>query len=364
MPERPSQRPLPPVEIVDMGKEFSQGWRSMFSRPLTAAIQEVVERREKAVLMLNQRGFARWMLCRDCGYVPRCEHCSTSLTYHERGNKLVCHTCGAQYAVPAVCPECGSHYFKMSGMGTQQVEDRLREQLNALVGGDYPVIRMDADSTRTKGGHERCLEEFDAAQGAILLGTQMIAKGLDFPDVTLVGVINADTILKVCDFRAAERTYQLLEQVSGRAGRGDKPGRVIIQTYQPDHPAIRAAAEHDRSIFSAPEAAIRSETGYPPYTRLANVLFWGGSAHNVVETATQAAAMLHEALASIHSAELLGPVECVISRVQDRHRWHILVKVAAQDGNGLGEVIGDSLAKLKPAPGVSMAIDIDPYDMM
>ncbi|MBM6999287.1 primosomal protein N' [bacterium] len=364
MPERPSARPLPPVEVVDMAREFAQGWRSMFSRALTAALAEVAEHGEKAVLMLNQRGFARWMLCRDCGYVPSCEHCSTSLTYHERGHRLVCHTCGAEYPVPAVCPECGSHFFRMSGMGTQQVEDRLREQLDALVGGTMPVIRMDADSTRAKGAHERCLEAFDAAPSAVLLGTQMIAKGLDFPDVTLVGVINADTILKVCDFRAAERTYDLLEQVAGRAGRGDKPGRVIIQTYQPDHPAIRAAAEHDRSLFMAPERAIRREAGYPPYTRLANVTCWGASRDDVVRVAGQVADELRATLADVRGAEVLGAVECVISRMQDRHRWHALAKVPAEAGDGLGARVGAAVARVRVPTGVSIAIDVDPYDML
>ncbi len=360
MPERPGARPLPPVEVVDMGREFASGWRSMFSRPLTQAIRQVVERGEKAVLMLNQRGFARWMLCRDCGFVPTCEHCSTSLTYHERGHKLVCHTCGIEYAVPVQCPQCGSRYFKMSGMGTQQVEDRLRAQLDELVGGGVPVIRMDADTTRAKGGHERCLEEFDAAPSAILLGTQMIAKGLDFPEVTLVGVINADTVLKVCDFRAAERTYDLLEQVAGRAGRGQREGRVIIQTYQADHPAIRAVARHDRSIFLDEELPLRQEAGYPPYVRLANVLVWGSNEAEVRRVAAQAGEAIREELAG--QASVLGPVDCVISRMQDRYRQHILVKALPECE--LGPALSRALAQLRPTPGVSVAIDVDPYDLM
>ncbi len=362
MPERPGGRELPLVEVVDMAKEFSQGWRSMFSRPLTQALHEVVDRGEKAVLMLNQRGFARWLLCRDCGYVPRCDHCSTSLTYHRDRQRLVCHTCGREYPVPAVCPECGSHFFRSSGMGTQQVEDRLREQLDGIVEGGVPVIRMDADSTRGKGGHERLLEEFDAADSAILLGTQMIAKGLDFPQVTLVGVINADTVLKVCDFRAAERTYDLLEQVSGRAGRGERPGRVIIQTYQPNHPAIQAAARHDRDLFTNAEGPVRQEAGYPPYVRLANILAWGSDEQAVRQGAALISDRLRQGLSFSEGYEVIGPVECVISRVQDRFRWHALVKAPLK--HELGPRVREALAGVKLPSGVSMAIDVDPYDLM
>lgn len=365
MPERPGARPLPPVEIVDMAQEFSSGWRSMFSRTLTQAIQDVVQRGQKAVLMLNQRGFARWLLCRDCGYVPRCEHCSTSLTFHQHGNKLVCHTCGTEYPVPPVCPECGSHYLKMSGMGTQQVEDRLRSQLDEIVSGGVPVIRMDADSTRGKDGHERCLEQFDAAPSAILLGTQMIAKGLDFPQVTLAGVINADTVLKVCDFRAAERTYDLLEQVSGRAGRGDTPGRVVIQTYQPQHPAILAAAHHDRSIFLAQEMPLRREALYPPFVRLANIVIKGPD-EEIVSTACSKVADAVRAQASetpgAAKTQVLGPAPCVISRLQDNYRWHVLVK--ADPVLELGELCRQALRRAKTGSKVSVTVDVDPYDMM
>lgn len=365
MPERPSKKPLPPVEIVDMAQEFSQGWRSMFSRSLTEALTSTLERGEKAVLMLNQRGFARWLLCRDCGYVPKCTHCSTSLTYHERGHVLMCHTCGARYPVPAQCPECGSRYLKMSGMGTQQVEDRLREQLAGIVGPQTEVVRMDADSTRAKGGHEKCLEQFDAAERAVLLGTQMIAKGLDFPQVTLVGVINADTVLKVCDFRAAERTYGLLEQVAGRAGRGERPGKVVIQTYQPTHPAILAAARHNRQIFLDHELPLREEALYPPFVRLANILLWGPQLNRVQDACARVAKAViacHASLPGNTPLQVLGPVACALPRVQDRHRWHVLVK--APHTLDLGPFIKSALATVQMPAGTSLAVDIDPYDLM
>ncbi len=212
----------------------------------------MVERREKAVLLHNRRGFAPFLMCRECGCVPTCNHCSTALTYHERTHTLQCHTCGSSWRVqpyPAPtsrCPKCGSRYLAKMGLGTQQIEDALHQMLPE----DVAIIRMDADSTRGKDAHKKLLEQFDAADCAVLLGTQMIAKGLDFPEVTLVGVVNADFALKLPDFRAGERAYDLLEQVAGRAGRGDRPGEVIIQTYLPDDPVIRAVAEHDRSIFT------------------------------------------------------------------------------------------------------------------
>ena len=359
MPERPGGRPMPEVQVVDMAQEFSQGWRSMFSRPLTSALMDVVERGEKAVLLLNQRGFARFLLCRDCGYVPRCEQCSTSLTYHERGHKLVCHTCGREYAVPPLCPECGSRYLRQFGAGTQRVEDELRSVLPE----GFTVVRMDADTTKGKGGHDRCLAEFDEAQSAVLLGTQMIAKGLDFPQVTLAGVINADTTLKLADFRAAERTYDLLEQVAGRAGRGDVPGRVIIQTYQPRHPAILAVSRHDRSVFSENELAARQEVGYPPFVRLANVIMWGKVGADVEKVALAVAEKLRDyAEVALPGCEILGPAECALSRVEGNFRWHVLVKAAPQ--SELGAILGDALKRLQMPAQVSLAIDVDPYDLL
>ncbi|TLM72290.1 MAG: primosomal protein N', partial [Actinobacteria bacterium] len=228
MPERVPGRELPAVTVVDMGVEFAAGNRSMFSRELARGLDAVAEAGRKAVLLLNRRGFASFLLCRECGFVPGCEDCSTSLTFHEVGARLMCHHCGRMEDVPAACPRCGSVYLRQFGAGTQRVEAEVVSRWPAL-----PVVRMDADTTAGKGGHEQALARFEQLDAGILLGTQMIAKGLDYPDVTLVGVLNADTGLHLPDFRASERTYQLLEQVSGRAGRGEDPGRVIVQTYWP-----------------------------------------------------------------------------------------------------------------------------------
>jgi len=355
MPQRVTDRPLPPVTVVDMAAEFAGGHRSMFSRALVASLQGVAERQEKAVLFLNRRGFASFLLCRECGFVPECDHCAVSLTYHEVGSRLQCHHCGAKHSVPAVCPRCSSPYLRQFGAGTQRVEAELEQ----VVGG-LPVVRMDADTTRGKGGHARALAQFEALPSGVLLGTQMIAKGLDYPEVTLVGVINADTTLHLPDYRAGERTFQLLEQVAGRAGRGERQGQVIIQTYWPDHPAIRAAAAHDASIFYDQEKTTRAELGYPPYGRLANVLLWGQNQGEVAAAAGDAFDRL--SVACPDGWQLLGPSPAPLSRVKGVWRWHILVK--APNDADVSTPLGAALAPAPRHPGVALAVDVDPVDLL
>jgi primosomal protein N' (replication factor Y) len=365
LPERPNHRPLPPIQVVDLSAEFKSGNKTMFSTALADALQETVKHGDKAVLLLNRRGFASFMLCRDCGYVPMCMNCSTSLTFHSSPPRLVCHHCGAGHAVPAKCPDCQSPYLRQLGPGTQQAYDQLVQMLPE----GTPVVRMDADSTRGRYGHERRLDEFAAAEGGVVLGTQMIAKGLDFPEVTLVGVLIADTGLKLPDFRAAERTYQLLEQVAGRAGRAERDGRVIVQTYWPEHLAIQAAAARRRDLLLAEEERLRGEFSYPPYARLANILTWGEDLAAVTKAANTLADALHAALplAARHGAapdaiRLLGPSPCVISRRQRQHRWHMLVK--APLGFDLAGWLSEAIGGHKSPKGVNRAIDIDPYDLM
>jgi len=364
MPERPGTSVLPRVCVVDMAQQFQQGNRSVFSKPLVEALQAVAERREKAVLLLNRRGFATFLMCRDCGCVPECPHCSTSLTYHERTHMLMCHTCGRSWPQRAFpdpttsCPNCGSRYMAAFGVGTQRVEDELRMILPEGV----DVIRMDADTTRAKGAHQRLLEEFDASECAVLVGTQMIAKGLDFPEVTLVGVVNADTTLKMPDFRAAERTYDLLEQVAGRAGRGKRTGEVIVQTYWAGHPAIQAVARHDRDLFLAAEEADRKEGSYPPFSRLANVTIWGRDAVAVRRTSEELAAQVRALVDGRSGWEVLGPADCAKAKAKDNYRRHVLVK-APQD-SALGELLGGCARELGVRKGISIAIDVDAYDLM
>lgn len=356
MPERVTGQQLPSVEIVDMGREFAEGHRSMFSRVLLDRLSVVVKQREKAVVFLNRRGFASFLLCRECGFVPRCDSCATSLTFHEVGARLACHHCGAVRAVPATCPRCNSPYLRKFGAGTQRVEAELSALIPAV-----PVVRMDADTTQGKGGHERALAAFESIEGAgVLLGTQMIAKGLDYPDVTLVAVIDADTTLHLPDFRASERTYQLLEQVAGRGGRGARLGSVVIQTYWPDHPALKAVARHDPSEFYAEERTVRRELGYPPYGRLANLLMWGRDPRAVAQVAESVANLVRGVIPDEWS--LLGPSPAPLSRLKGAWRWHLLVK--APQNAALGPVLADVLKSLPRTNGVSVTADIDPADLL
>lgn len=364
MRERPGGARLPEVVVADMAEQFRGGGRSVFSAPLADALLDVARRREKAVLLLNRRGFANFLMCRECGCVPECPHCSCALTYHERGHRLVCHSCGRSWPVRAFpdpttsCPNCGSRYLAAYGVGTQRVEDELR----MLLPEGVEVIRMDADSTRAKGAHQELLERFDAAECAVLVGTQMIAKGLDFPEVTLVGVINADTVLKLPDFRAAERTYDLLEQVAGRAGRGERPGRVIVQTYWASHPAIRAVAAHDRAVFLDAELAERAEANYPPFSRLANVTVWGRAEKDVRAVTEELAAALRARLGDAAGWEVLGPADCLRARAKDQFRRHVMVKAPADAD--LGGLLGSCAASIPRRRGINMAVDVDAYDMM
>lgn len=364
MPERPGSAQLPQVSIVDMRQQFAAGSRSPFSAPLKEALLACAQAGEKSVLLLNRRGFANFLMCRECGCVPQCPHCSTALTYHERGHMLVCHSCGRSWPMRAwpdpstSCPNCGSRYLGQYGVGTQRIED----ELHMLLPDEVEIIRMDADTTKSKGAHQQLLEKFDAAKSAVLIGTQMIAKGLDFPEVTLVGVINADTTLKLPDFRAAERTYDLLEQVAGRAGRGERAGRVIIQTYWATHPAIVAAATHERAGFVSSELEVRAEAYYPPYSRLSRVLVWGANQREVREVSAAVAKRLRETTQDLEGWRILGPADCVRAREKDRWRRHVLVKSPAAEAPG--KILAASISELRPKMGTKVALDIDAYDLM
>ncbi|NGM17060.1 primosomal protein N' [Eggerthellaceae bacterium zg-893] len=366
LPRRANGRPMPDVQVVDMAKEFGSGSRSMFSLALKRALEEELSAGRKAVLMLNQRGFAKFLLCRECGFVPECPSCSTSLTYHERGAELACHHCGRREPAPGRCPECGSPYLKKFGAGTQRVESELRGLLDEMegVGPDVPIIRMDADTTSRKGAHQQLLEMFAAADAAVLLGTQMIAKGLDFDDVTLVGVINADTTLHIPDYRASERTFSLVEQVAGRAGRAELPGRVLVQTYEGDSVPIRAAAAYDRAAFLKDELPKRKLLRYPPYAAMANVLVWG---KNESEVAAEAEAVQKAVQTSVRDFggdgwSVLPAVPCVLAKLRNTYRWHVVVRAPA--GEDLSRALLPFMRRRRAHPSVSVAVDVDPFDVL
>ena len=368
LPERANGKAMPGITVVDMAKEFGKGSRSMFSKELSSSLQAELASGRKAVLLLNQRGFAKFLLCRECGFVPECPSCSTSLTYHERGNVLICHHCGYRISAPVLCPECASPSLKRFGAGTQRVEDELRALLNGMpgVGENVPIIRMDADTTSAKGAHERLLGQFASAKAAVLLGTQMIAKGLDFDDVTLVGVINADTQLHLPDYRAAERTFALIEQVAGRAGRAELPGRVLVQTYEADNIAIRAAATYDRALFLRAELPKRKMLGYPPYVRMANVLVWGKDEPQVRATACrihdELLQRLCEAVEGGGNWDILPAAPCVLARLRATYRWHIVIKCPI--ASDVSAFLLPYFRAHKPDGEVHVTVDVDPSDLL
>lgn len=368
LPARANGKPMPEIRILDMAREFGHGSRSMFAKELQRSLFSAINAGHKVVLMLNQRGFANFLLCRECGYVPECATCSVSLTYHEVGHKLVCHHCGKTSQAPARCPVCGSPYLKKFGAGTQRVEMELRRLLadrQAAEGAPVPrIVRMDSDTTAGRDSHERLLAEFGAPGAAILLGTQMIAKGLDFDEVVLVGVINADTQLRLPDFRSAERTFDLIEQVAGRAGRGDFEGRVLVQTYMHDAVAIRAAAAYDRKRFLLDELPKRKMLGYPPYARLANILIWGASENAVREEVEALAGRVELGIRDVvgDSWQSLGAAPCAIDKLRGQYRWHILLKAPA--GADISRLVEPIIRKRRANKLVNVAVDVDPYSLL
>ena len=355
---RVNGRPLPPVSVVDLTREFEGGNRSMFSVRLQRALKETRDKGEKAMLLLNRRGFSSFLLCRECGYVPHCENCSTSLSYHATDNTLRCHQCNAMIAVPDKCPQCGSPYLRKFGIGTQQVEEELARLMT-----DWPIVRMDRDTTSGAHAHEELLRRFQELDSGVLVGTQMIAKGLDFPDVTLVGVITADITLNLPDFRAPERTWQLLEQVAGRAGRAEAPGTVIVQTYLPEESAVMAAARHDARQLFDEERRLRKNLRYPPYGHLGNVLLMSTSKDKVAAFASELATTLRADLELGRAGvQILGPTPCVIERANKLWRYHLMLKAGPEVI--LGPLLKDALQKTRASKGVKIAVDIDPYEMM
>ncbi len=326
LPERISGgeiSPLPQVEVVDLRRELKEGNRSIFSRSLSRSIAESLAAREQVILFLNRRGTATFVQCRDCGFVLRCRRCDVSLTYHAAEDDLVCHRCNHRTKIPHVCPNCLSRRIKFLGIGTQRVQEEVAKAFP-----EAQLLRWDRDVTRGKHSHEQIMDRFLAHEADILIGTQMIAKGLDMPLVSLVGVINADIGLYLPDFRSSERTFQLLSQVAGRAGRGKIGGRVIIQSYTPEHYAVVAAAKHDYSTFYAQEMAFRRQQGDPPFSRLARLIYTHTNAALCQREAERIYHLLEQEKDSqgLPNTTLFGPSPSFIQRVRGRFRWQIIVR--------------------------------------
>jgi primosomal protein N' (replication factor Y) len=358
LPERIQSRPMPPVEVVDMRQELQQGNRSIFSRSLQEALEQLQEREQQGILFIHRRGHSTFVSCRSCGYVLECPNCDVSLSYHhvEAGapELLRCHYCNFGRSHPRNCPECSSPYLKFFGSGTQRVAQELVQQFPQL-----RLIRFDSDTTRTKGSHRTLLTRFANKEADLLVGTQMLTKGLDLPQVTLVGVVAADGLLNLADYRASERAFQTLTQVAGRAGRGDDPGRVIIQTYSPEHPVIQAVQQHEYESFTQSELEQRAALNYPPYGRLILLRLSSTDAAEVQNTAQMLATQLNNNATSGY--EILGPAPASILRVANRYRWQMLLKFAPDQLPQLPD--WNYVRSLCPA-SVSLTIDVDPLHLM
>lgn len=341
-----------------MRLELQQGNKTIFSRSLQAALQQMQQRQQQGILFIHRRGHSTFVSCRSCGYVMDCPHCDVSLAYHltEEGEAmsalLRCHYCNFVRSHPRNCPECGSPYLKNFGSGTQKVEQELAKQFPQL-----RAIRFDSDTTRNQGAHRTLLTSFANGEADLLIGTQMLTKGLDLPQVTFVGVVAADGLLHLSDYRASERAFQTLTQVAGRAGRGEDPGRVIVQTYTPEHPVIEAVQRHDYLSFIQAELEQRQALNYPPYGRL--ILLRLSSLDPIqVQNIAQ---MIATALQTKDSLEILGPAPASVLRVANRYRWQILLKFAPDELPNLPD--WEEVRQLCPQ-SVSLTIDVDPINMM
>ncbi|HKH82938.1 MAG TPA: primosomal protein N' [Gemmatimonadales bacterium] len=359
LPERVGARPLPPVEVIDLkiAPKMSGTGPVAWSVALDSAVVATLAKKEQALLLLNRRGYAAFLHCTDCGEVWQCPHCSISLTVHQAPSGLRCHYCGHEEPLPFTCRACANPVQQMRGVGTQQLERMLADRYP-----DARIARMDLDTTSTKWSHQRILESVESGDIDLLIGTQMIAKGLDFPNVTLVGVVDADTGLYLPDFRSAERTFQLLAQVAGRAGRGPKGGRVLVQTRHPTHHALSWAQKHDAEAFLQQERQIREDPPYPPSTSLVNFLITGPEERDV---GLRAAALADwcSALVERHSLPIsvLGPAPCPLVRIKDRWRWHVLLKGPSEE---LGRVVRYAAPRFRRKGSTRIVIDRDPVSLL
>jgi primosomal protein N' (replication factor Y) len=358
LPDRIGNKPMPPIAVVDMREELKSGNWSMFSRQLQKAIARMQAQRKQGILFIHRRGHSTFVSCRSCGHVMMCPHCDVSLSYHvsqsRKDGDLRCHYCNYVQAKPRSCPACGSPYFKHFGSGTQKVEQELAQLFPNL-----RLIRFDSDTTRNKDGHRSLLEQFQAGEADLLIGTQMIAKGIDIPQVTLVGVISADGLLNFSDYRAGERAFQTLMQVAGRAGRGDDPGEVIIQTYTPEHPVIQAVQTYNFDNFMHGELGHRAALSYPPVGQMALIHLNSADAI-AVETAGD---RLAEYLQTQRDDwEVLGPAPAAVTRVKNRYRWQILLKFNSSTLPHLPNL--ETLRSALNSKSVRLAIDIDPLTIL
>ncbi len=354
LPIRAASARLPEVQIVDLRESYKDRSADIFAPDLTTAIESALERKEQIILFLNRRAFAPFVVCRDCGHRFECPRCAVSLALHRGEKRLKCHHCDYAIPAPETCPDCAGTRVNAFGIGAEKVEQAVDERFP-----DARVARLDRDVVRRKGALEEVLAQFRLGELNVLVGTQMVAKGLDFPRVTVVGVIAADIGLNIPDFRASERTFQLLSQVAGRAGRGERPGHVVIQTLSPKHPSIVMAKNHDYDSFFASIIQERRSAGYPPFRRLINIIFHGEDRHRVYELSAVAGQRLRQKLEG-PDLEVLGPVDCPLAKRNNQFRRHVLIKMPPEsDPAPVAQAIAD-LAM----PGVRVTLDVDPYNLL
>jgi primosomal protein N' (replication factor Y) len=363
LPERIEAKPLPQVTVVDMSREFQrQGKSTVISSDLQQELKTCMDRGEQAIILLNRRGYSRALLCRSCGHVFTCPDCSISMTYHQQEERLACHYCGQERSTPSICTECGGPYIHYAGVGTEQLESVLRSLLPSA-----RIARLDRDSTRRRGVLRSTLFNFAEHKLDLLVGTQMLAKGHDFPDVTLVGVIAADSGLAFPDFRSAERTFQLLTQVAGRAGRGVSPGRVVIQSYHPENYAVQFAQEQNYQGFYEQEIEFRKLMGYPPFRRLIQILISDPDRDKALRTAEKIAGALRQCAAKTEGhwkPHILGPAAAPLGKLRGQYRIQILIKL--HPGAGGISILQDCFEDLerKKISSAKVHVDVDPLSLL
>ena len=374
LPERVFKQAMPAVRMIDMRAEFAEGNKSIFSTLLDIRLAKCFNEKEQAILLINRRGYASHVFCRACGHVLMCKNCSVSLVFHQAKNTatntapsaiylnghLACHHCGFNSKTSETCPACKSPFIRQFGLGTQRVEEEVRTRFPKA-----RILRLDSDITARKGAHEEILKQFSRGEGDVLIGTQMVAKGLDIANVTLVGVLAADAAFNLPDYRSIERGFQLLTQVSGRAGRGDKVGTVVFQTFNLEMPALNWSKEHDYASFYEQEVVARQAFEYPPFSQLLRVIVSGPEAYAVEQACEKFAEELGSYLAdavAIDAIKILGPAPCLIERLRGKYRFHLLVKnLAGDEGRKL---LTHFLRAQRLEPGLSMAVDIDALDLV
>jgi primosomal protein N' (replication factor Y) len=357
LPGRIEQRPMPTVKLIDMRQEFLETrTQATFSRELLAALSQRLENREQTIILLNRRGFSSFVACRSCGERVECVNCAVTLTFHKRDYRLLCHYCGFAQKVPSVCPKCGSEHIYFVGLGSERVEEELHHAFATA-----RIARLDRDTVTGKRQYETILRDFREGRYDILVGTQMIAKGHDIPNVTLVGVVSADTGLGMPDFRAAERTFQLLTQVAGRAGRGSVPGIVLIQTINPDHYAVRLAAAQDYQAFYEKELAFRRALHYPPFSAMANVLLRSEQKETAFRMSSELAMLLTPPPEKL---KIMGPAEAPVPRLKSEYRYQFLIKAASR--KALNELLQKirAFAQEHKWNTTALMIDVDPLSLM